>query len=175
MTNTVTRRRIIVTAAGAAAAIPLATVLGSGQASAEPVTHEVEMLNRHPEDRKQSMVFVPRLISVNPGDTVLFKSVDKGHNTKTIGDMIPEGPEEWDSALNEDFEVTFETPGFYGFQCTPHASVGMVGLIVVEGEGKLDNLETAQGVRHRGKSRKVWEEIWEEAEEMGLLEETAAS
>lgn len=174
MTNPVTRRKVIVTVAGAAAAAPFASLLTGGEAAAEAMTHQIDMLNKNPENPRETMVFVPRVISVNPGDTVVFKSVDRGHNTKIIDDMIPDGPEAWDSKLNEDFEVTLETPGFYGFQCTPHASTGMVGLLVVEGEGKLDNLETAQGVRHRGKARRVWEDIWAEAEEMGLLSETTS-
>lgn len=174
MAKSVTRRNVIITGASAAAIAPFAASLGTEVGAEEAMAHEIQMLNRHPEDRRQSMVYFPRVLSVKPGDTVTFLSVDKGHNTKTIKDMIPDGPESWDSKLNEDFEITFDAPGFYGYQCTPHASTGMVGLIVVEGEGKLANLEAAQGVRHRGRSRKVWEEIWSEAEEMGLLEETVA-
>lgn len=82
---------------------------------------------------------------------MLFKSVDRGHNSASIDGMLPEGAEEWNGKINDDIEVTFDKPGFYGYKCKPHATVGMVGLVVVEGEGKLDNLEAAQGVRQRGK------------------------
>lgn len=135
---------------------------------------EVQMLNKHPEDSKQRMVFVPNILQVQAGDTVLFKSVDRGHNSESIEGMIPEGVEEWKGAISKDIEVTFDKPGFYGYKCTPHTSVGMVGLIVVEGEGKLDNLEAAMDVKHRGKAKKVFADIWEKAEEEGLLEETTA-
>jgi pseudoazurin len=175
MTQPVTRRTFVVTLAGAAAAAPIASVMVTGEASAMGASHEIQMLNKDPDDRKASMVYIPQILQVNAGDTVKFVSADKGHNTKSIDDMIPEGAEAWDSKLNEDFEMTFEVPGFYGYLCTPHSSTGMVGLVVVEGEGKLDNLETAQGVKHRGKARKVWEGIWEEAAEMGLLEATPAA
>ena len=134
----------------------------------------VEMLNKAPDNPRNRYVYSPRILQVQPGDTVLFEPVDRGHNSASIDDMLPEGAEEWNSKINDDFEITFETPGFYGYACTPHSTVGMVGLIVVEGEGKLDNLEEAQGVRHRGKSRQAWEEIWDEAEEQGLLEPTTA-
>lgn len=137
-------------------------------------THTVEMLNKHPEDSKKSMVFFPRILSVMPGDVVTFKGVDKGHNSASLKGMVPEGADEWKGKINQDIEVTFTQPGFYGYQCTPHASMGMVGLIVVEGEGKLDNLEAAQAVRQRGRSKTAWEEIWAEAEAAGLLEATVA-
>lgn len=51
-------------------------------------------------------------------------------------------------------------------------SAGMVGLIVVEGEGKFDNLEAARAVRQRGRAKSTFEAIWEQAEADGLLPET---
>ena len=131
--------------------------------------HIVQMLNKHPEDKKQKMVFYPRILQVNSGDTVTFESVDKGHNSASIKGMIPDGAESWKGKINKDISVTFEKPGFYGYVCTPDGTNGMVGLVVVEGEGKLDNLESAQKVKQRGKSKKAFKAIWEEAEEMGLL------
>ena len=44
----------------------------------------------------------------------------------------------------------------------------MVGLIVVEGDGMLYNLKAAKGIKHRGKAKKAWKEIWEAADEAGL-------
>ena len=167
--NSAINRRIVLTGL---AATSLSQALPKLTHAAEPTV--VEMLNKHPEDRKQNFVFYPRVLSVQAGETVLFKSVDKGHNSASIEGMIPNETEEWDSKLNDDVEVTFDKPGFYGYKCTPHASVGMVGLIVVEGEGKLDNLEAAQSVRQRGRAKKVWEEIWQEAEEAGLMTESTA-
>ncbi len=37
----------------------------------------VEMLNKL---NKESMVFEPKIVRVNVGDTVLWKATDKGHN-----------------------------------------------------------------------------------------------
>ncbi len=131
--------------------------------------HIVQMLNKHPEDKKKKMVFYPHILQVNSGDTVTFESVDKGHNSASIKGMIPEGAEAWKGKINKDVTVTFDQPGFYGYVCTPHGTNGMVGLVVVEGDGKLNNLEAAQKVKQRGKSKKAFKEIWKEAEEMGLL------
>jgi len=166
--SVLTRRTMMATASATALISLLPTLSLAEDAKV------VEMLNKHPDDKKKRYVFLPRVISVQPGETVVFKSVDKGHNSATIKGMVPEGAEDWNGKINKDIEVTFDTPGFYGYKCTPHSTVGMVGLVVVEGERKLDNLEDARETKHRGKSKKEWKEIWEEAEEMGLLEETAA-
>ncbi|MEM6670519.1 MAG: pseudoazurin [Pseudomonadota bacterium] len=126
--------------------------------------HEVQMLNKHPDDKKKRNVFSPALIRIQPGDTVKFISADKGHNTESMKGMIPEGASEWKSKVSKDFEITYEKPGVYGYRCTPHAALGMVGLVVVEGEGWDDNLEAAQSVKQRGKAKKAFEELWAELE-----------
>ncbi|MEP5759923.1 MAG: pseudoazurin [Litoreibacter sp.] len=167
MTEQITRRTILVSVGAAT----LATTL---PAIAEDSGNVVEMLNKHPDDKKKRFVFYPRVVSVQPGETILFKPVDKGHNSASIDGMLPKEAEEWNGRIGKEIEVTFDKPGFYGYKCTPHASVGMVALVVVEGEGKLDNLEAAKEVKQRGRAKKEWAEIWTEAEELGLLTETIA-
>ena len=167
MTQNTDRRKFLV----ATAAVTLLPALPSFAQSDEQAV--VEMLTKHPIDSKLRNVFFPRITSVQAGQTVLFKATDRSHNSASIDGMIPDAAEEWDGRINEDVEVTFDVPGVYGYKCTPHAATGMVALIVVEGEGKLDNLEAAQGVRQRGRAKKVFEEIWEEAAELGLLEATS--
>ncbi|MEL6647952.1 MAG: pseudoazurin [Pseudomonadota bacterium] len=161
MTLALSRRTLLM--AGTAALIARPAI------SEEATTHVVEMLNKDPEDPKQRMVFKPAFLVVKPGDTVQFVSADKGHNSEIIDDMIPEGAEGWKGRINDDIEVTLETPGFYGYKCTPHVGTGMVGLIVVEGDGMMDNLEAAQDVRHRGQAKKRFEALWEQAEEAGMM------
>lgn len=168
MSNSHSRRSFLATTAAATLA-PAFPLTAQGQ---DPVV--VEMLTKHPTEARLRNVFFPRVVSVEAGQTVLFKATDRSHNSASIDGMIPEGAEEWDGRINEDVEVTFDVPGIYGYKCTPHAATGMVALVVVEGEGKLDNLEAAQGVRQRGRAKAVFEEIWEEAAAMGLLEPTSA-
>ena len=152
MTANITRRAFVATASALMVAKP---------ALAQTV-HEVQMLNVHPDDPRLRQVYLPRIRVAQPGDTVRFVAVDRGHNSASVRDMVPEGAEGWNGQINEEVEIVLDTPGFYGYQCTPHASVGMVGLVVIEGDGMMDNLEAAQGVRQRGRARAVWEEIWEE-------------
>lgn len=164
--STIIQRRTLLVGAAAMMAVP--------PAFAEGTMHEVQMLNMHPEDRRRRMVFYPLLQVVQPGDTVKFISVNPGHNAESLEGMTPEGAEPFKGRVNEEIEVTLTVPGFYGYKCLPHFATGMVGLIVVEGEGKLANLEAARGVRHRGRASQVFDEIWAQAETDGLLEETAS-
>ena len=99
---------------------------------------------------------MPRIVAAEPGDTIVFLPTEKGHNSASAKDMTPEGAEAWKGKINEEVSVTLTVPGFYGYECTPHASLGMVGLVVVKGDGMMDNLETAKSARQRGKAKKVW-------------------
>lgn len=166
----INRRQTLMLSVGAA--LGLASVTNARKAFAQ-TTHTVEMLNVHPENNRLRQVFFPRIQVAAPGDTVVFAATDRGHNSATIDDMIPEGAEGWDGRINDEISVTLEQPGFYGYKCTPHASVGMVGLVIVTGEGMMDNLETAQGVRQRGRAKGAWEEIWEEVAALDLPAEAS--
>ncbi len=164
VTKLITRRTALMSAAASAT---LALSLPSRVLAA--TTHDVEMLNVHPEDRKLRQVFYPRIVTIEPGDTVRFLSTDKGHNSQTTDDMLPAGAEAWKGRINQEVDVTFDTPGFYGYHCLPHYALGMVGLVVVKGDGMMDNLESAKAVKHRGKANAVWEDIWAEVDGMDLM------
>jgi pseudoazurin len=131
-------------------------------------THEVQMLNVDPDNRQNRNVFLPRVLVVQPGDSITFLATDRGHNSVSTDGMLPDGAEGWDGKINEEITVTLETPGVYGYHCTPHWALGMVGVILVEGEGMMDNLEAAQAVRQRGRARQAYDEIWAEVAELGL-------
>jgi len=90
---------------------------------------EVLMLNKGTDGK--TMGFSPSFLQVEPGDTVTFIPVDKGHNAETILDMIPEAAATWKGKTDEQFTVTLTEPGLYGFKCMPHFGMGMVGLIQV--------------------------------------------
>ena len=127
-------------------------------------TYEVKMYNKDPANKKKRMVFIPRILKIKPGDTVKFISVNKGHNAQTIKGMIPSGAKKWKSKIGKDFEVTLDKPGVYGYKCTPHYGVGMVGLVVVEGANWEANLEQAKSAKKVGKAKKIFKEIWAELE-----------
>ena len=88
------------------------------------------------------MVFEPAFLKINVGDTVTFESTDAAHNSASIPGMIPSGATPWNGQLSRDISVTFEVPGVYGYQCTPHAMMAMVGIIQVGDD--LSNLQSVK-------------------------------
>lgn len=154
-------RRNLLISTGALLALPSLPAFADG--------HVIEMLNKDPDDKKRRMIFKPHITVVEPGTKIKFAPSDKTHNTESIKGMIPDGAEAWKSKVNKEAEVTIDQPGFYGFKCTPHYTMGMVGLIVCKGDGMMANLEAAQGVKQKGKAKKAFQAIWSEAEEMGLM------
>lgn len=163
---TKSRRDVLVLMGAATAVTALPTRLWADDtATAEgPVTHEVGMHNKHPDDKKQRNVFVPDILQINPGDTVRFVSVSKGHNSVTDDNMLPEGAESWKSKISKDFEVTLTVEGTYGYYCMPHRALGMVGLILVGDPSS--NYESAKGAKQRGNAKKVYTDIFKRADEM---------
>lgn len=108
-------------------AISMSLIAGLAHAA----EYEVKMLNSGSEG---FMVFEPAVLSVEVGDTVNFVATDMAHNSASIPGMIPDGAAAWDGELSKDIAVTFEQPGVYAYQCTPHAMMAMVGVINV-GQG----------------------------------------
>tara|TARA_Y100001968_G_scaffold258490_1_gene245469 strand:+ start:268 stop:750 length:483 start_codon:yes stop_codon:yes gene_type:complete len=147
-------------AIGLALVIAVVSVISINPSYAE--VHEVKMYNKDPNDKKKRMVFVPRVLKINPGDTVKFISSSKGHNSASIKGMLPKGAKKWKSKIGKNFELTLNKVGVYGYKCTPHYGMGMVGLIVVKGDNWDANLESAKGAKKAGKSKKVFKEIWTE-------------
>ena len=88
-------------------------------------THTVKMLN---QGATGVMVFEPAFLKINVGDTVTFESTDAAHNSASIPGMVPSGASPWNGQLSRNISVTFEIPGVYGYQCTPHAMMAMLWL-----------------------------------------------
>ena len=114
----------------------------------------VEMLNRL---NKESMVFEPKIVRVNVGETVLWKATDKGHNVEFIKNGVPEGVDKFKSKYNKDTEYKFTIPGIYAYWCTPHKNMGMIGFVVV-GDDK-SNLEAIKKLVFYSKSKKIAPEL----------------
>lgn len=130
--------------------------------SAAPVLaedFEVQMLNRNADG--QVMVFEPAFLHIQPGDTVTFVPTDPSHNAETIVGMLPEGAEPFRGRINEEISVTFEQEGLYGYRCTPHFAMGMVGLIKV-GDA-AENAEAVQSVNLPPKAKERMIPLIEEA------------
>ena len=112
--------------------------------------HTVKMLN---QGATGVMVFEPAFLKINVGDTVTFESTDPAHNSASIPGMNPVGANSWNGQLSRDVTVTFDIPGVYGYQCTPHAMMAMVGVIQVGNDNS--NLANVKNVAAQFKSRFV--------------------
>ena len=130
-------------------AAALALALGGVASAVSAADFEVLMLNKGTNG--ETMGFSPAFLRIEPGDTVTFIPVDKGHNAETILDMIPENAATWKGKIDEQLTVTLTEPGLYGFKCFPHFAMGMVGLVQV-GDDK-SNLKQLMEVRLPGKAQ----------------------
>ena len=115
--------------------------------SAFAADETIEMLNKL---GKEHMVYSKKIVKVNIGDTVFWKSTKPGHNVEFIKGGVPEGIGKFRSALSKDTEYKFEIPGIYAYWCTPHKGMGMIGFVVV-GNDK-SNLEA---IKKNKISRKI--------------------
>lgn len=113
----------------------------------------IEMLNKR--DDGQKMVYSADIARVEVGTTITWIPTSKGHNVEFIA-----GPDGWDapkkSKNGKEVSITFDQPGVYLYQCTPHKTMGMIALVVV-GDGN----NGVSGAKVRGKSKQKLAELLE--------------
>ena len=106
----------------------------------------VDMLNKRDDGAK--MVYSEDISRIDVGDSITWLATSKGHNVEFIA-----GPDGWDapkkSKLSKEVTITFDTPGVYLYQCSPHKSMGMIAIVVV-GDGDND----VSKAKVNGKSKK---------------------
>jgi len=121
-------------------------------ALAEDMT--IDMLNKREDGAK--MVYSEDIARIDVGDTITWLPTSKGHNVEFIA-----GPDGWDaprkSKLSKEVAITFDTPGVYLYQCSPHKTMGMIAIVVV-GDGDNDISKT----KVKGKSKKKLKALLEE-------------
>jgi pseudoazurin len=114
----------------------------------------IDMLNKRDDGAK--MVYSEDIATIDVGDTITWLPTSKGHNVEFIA-----GPDGWEapkkSKLGKEHSYTFDTPGVYLYQCTPHKSMGMIAVVVV-GEGDND----ISSAKVKGKSKKKLAELLEQ-------------
>ena len=117
---------------------------------------EIEMLNKF---NNEYMVYSKKIVKINVGDTVFWKSTDPSHNVEFIKGAVPEGVKAFKSKLSKDVSYEFKIPGIYAYWCTPHKSLGMIGFVIVGND--LSNKEDISNVKYFGKSKKIAEQLIE--------------
>ena len=125
-------------------------VLSAKAEEKEPLI--IEMLNKR---GKEKMLYSQDVAKIDIGQTITWTPDSKGHNVQFVS--VPEGVEKVKSKLSKEFSYTFEQEGVYLYVCTPHASMGMIGVVVV---GNSDiNLDEVLDYKFRGKSKKKFKKI----------------
>lgn len=124
-------------------------------AVAEDVT--LEMWNKDPADKKRKMVFSEEIVTIDAGQSITWLATDKGHNVQIIA-----GPEGYDlpkkSKVSKDVTLTFDQDGVYVYVCTPHATMGMIGIVVV-GDLTQEAVDAIKDAKVRGKSKKKFKQL----------------
>ena len=132
-------------------------VLSAKAEEKEPLI--IEMLNKRGKDK---MLYGQDVARIDVGQTITWTPDSKGHNVQFVS--VPEGVEKVKSKLSKEFSYTFEQEGVYLYVCTPHASMGMIGVIVV-GESDV-NLDEVLDYKFRGKSKKKFKKIVKSLEDV---------
>jgi|TARA_B100001094_G_scaffold299365_1_gene324016 pseudoazurin len=111
----------------------------------------IEMLNKRDDGAK--MVYSQDIATIDIGDTITWVPTSKGHNVEFIA-----GPDGWKapkkSKNSKEVAITFDTPGVYLYQCTPHKTMGMIAIVVV-GELTQEGVDAIKGAKVKGKSKKT--------------------
>ena len=132
-------------------------VLSAKAEEKEPLI--IEMLNKR---GKEKMLYGQDVARVEVGQTITWTPDSKGHNVQFVS--VPEGVEKVKSKLSKEFSYTFEQEGAYLYVCTPHASMGMIGMVIV-GESDV-NLDEVLDYKFRCKSKKKFKKIVKSLEDV---------
>ena len=114
---------------------------------AHSADQNIDMLNK---SGREINVYSKKIVNVEVGDTVFWKSVNPGHNVEFIKGGVPEGVEKFKTTYSKDTKYTFKIPGIYAYWCTPHKGMGMIGFVIV-GNDK-SNLEAIKKLKYLGLS-----------------------
>ena len=79
-----------------------------------------------------NLVFDPAELTIAAGDTVTIVNGDLPPHNFVVADHPELSHPDLSFVGGESFDVTFNDPGDYEFQCEPHAGAGMKGVIHVE-------------------------------------------
>lgn len=119
----------------------LALIFGAQPLFAKTIT--VQMKN---SGAAGAMVFEPGYVQAAVGDVVRFVPTSPSHNAQIIPGMVPDGVAPTAGQMSKPFDLKITKPGFYGIECEPHFSMGMIALIKA-GQGAAPNAAKAKAVK----------------------------
>ncbi len=129
----------------------LVLCLGASQvlaADRQPREHVVQIISDYNNLR---MYFKPKLIIVQPGDTVTWVNQEaEDHNIFSYPDGFPKGAKPLQSHYlkkkNEKWSHTFKTKGTFEYHCIPHLPMGMHGTVIVGRHSAADEFHEPTAV-----------------------------
>ena len=93
---------------------------------------------------------------INAGDTIEWLPKNEGHNVEFFG-----GPDmssmPLTSEMDEPHTVVFKASGIYLYGCTPHADMGMLGLVIVDND--FHNLNAIKKIQFSRVGRSVLQRL----------------
>ena len=96
------------------------------------------------------------VVKIDVGDTIEWLPKNKGHNVEfLVAPNMKSLPEKSD--LDVIHRITFDLPGVYLYQCTPHGNMGMLGLIVVG--NNFDNIDSLGDIELSRVAKSVLERL----------------
>lgn len=116
--------------------LSLTTILAAAQ-----TTHNVEVF---------SFGFNPEVLTIAPGDEVIWTNTQGNHNVDGNTADFPNNPEGFGNSIGGPgwtYSFTFNLEGTYNYQCTPHAQL-MQAVIIVEGNvTSVSNVEEPNTIK----------------------------
>jgi len=101
----------------------------------------------------KGIVFEPKNITINVGDTVKWVNEQGAHNVngEKSHERNKDNPESFGNKVGTGwtYKFTFTKPGLYKYHCDPHLSADMVGTVKVK--GKIDEGDTYEKMAAKGK------------------------
>jgi len=108
-----------------------------------------------------SYVFTPNELTISVGDTVEWQNTQGSHNVNGTQVTFPGNPESFGNSVGSGwtYSYIFNTAGTYSYQCDPHASFGMTGMITVSPAVETKHILTVNftGMTpHVGETLRFW-------------------
>ncbi len=81
----------------------------------------------------ENYMFTPDTLTINVGDTVVWKNVQGTHNVNGTQGTFPNNPASFGNSVGSGwtYSFVFTVAGTYNYQCDPHAA-SMKGVVIVQ-------------------------------------------
>jgi len=103
----------------------------------------------------KGIVFEPKNLSINVGDTVKWINKEGVHN---VNGNDENNPEKFGNKVGSGwtYSFTFTKPGTYKYHCDPHKSAGMGGVIKVKDKVDEGDPKKGTGKKPKGSGRRLY-------------------